>query len=293
MANQGVQYTLAGTMGGHAGQARDQDNHRWSDLSILAFTWNVSGISPENPYKLQEFHSAFDKNNLPQIVAIGLQEVYELKGFSVVSNFFKSEEPTLKKWVDCFVTLMHQIDSGYYLASSEMLEGLVSLNFAHKSIVSKVQAHEITEIKTGMKGLIGTKGSLVSLMTFEDKKVVFCNTHLPSGDKIDDRAELIYDLYKAYCKPSVCDLFVLFGDLNLRLQIEKDEYKRAIRGGEIYNASNRIDWDYLLTKDEVKIGSQPVLSNYFFEQNITFPMTYRLDKKSQISSYCAKRVASW
>lgn len=293
MAGQGIQYTTAGTIGAQVQLAHDRDAFRWSDLNILTLTWNVSGISPDDPSMLSRFIGLFEKSSLPQVVSIGLQEVYELKGFSVVSNFFKNEAPTLKKWVDCFVSLILEVDSSYYLASSEMLEGLVSLNFVHRSVTNKVKAHDIEEIKTGMMGLVGTKGSLVSLLTFEDKRIIFCNTHLPSGDKVDARSEIIHGLYKTYCKPSVCDLFVLYGDLNLRLQVNKEDYRRAIKNNQIYDADNRIDWNYLISRDEVKSGSQPVLSNYFFEQNITFPMTYRLNKKSSVPSYCPDRVASW
>jgi len=270
----------------------DQDCYRYSNLKILAFTWNVAGFAPENSMQMKEFLNAFDRKNLPHIVTIGLQEVVELKGLGGAFGLFSSEEKTLKKWADCFINLLYMIDPQYYLASQEMLVGMASFNFIHRSVVNKVASLGIEEVKTGMMGMVGTKGYLVSSIAFEDKTLRLCNAHFKSGeDNAESRAATIDNLYLQYCNPSKSDLVLLFGDLNMRLCIDNQDYARAIKDGRVNNPA--IEWNYLLSKDEVKSGMQPCLQNNFFEQTITFPMTYRFMKNAKEPTYTSDRIAAW
>ena len=272
------------------GSLKENDDN---NLCILVFSWNVAGYRPENASELPQISSIFDKNKLPQIISIGLQEVIELKGFAGAMSIFTSEEKIISTWASVFSEIISHIDPQYELVQQEMLVGLLSLTYVHRGYSHRIAAQSVEEVKMGMNGYVGTKGTIISTLSIDDKRFIrFGNCHLASGEEnADKRTESIEEIFTTYCRKGVSDIFFLFGDLNTRVICSNEEYRDAIGNGKV--SQPNINYPFLLSKDEVNLGFQKCLSNEFLEGEISFPMTYRFKKKAQERSYTLDRIASW
>jgi len=264
-------------------------------LSIFIITWNVSGFNPKDPELISDLMSPLIQKlsaSPPSLFSVNLQEVIELKGFVGAMAQWAKEKPIVNKWSNAISYWLNKLEGGYTLIGDEMLVGLLTLNFAHNSIRDKIQAAPITEDKTALNGTFGHKGFLVSKFTFDDKNIALINAHMNSGEgAMQERDKLIENLYNALCSPYLNDIVLLYGDLNMRVIVDQMNYNRAMKEGKVFNSA--IDWDYLYSVDEVKVGLHPILTKEFFEQTVTFPMTYKLDKSSGEPRYVSDRVASW
>ena len=168
--------------------------------------------------------------------------------------------------------------------------GLRSLVYIRDTVKHSLYGIRISDVKTGMMGLVGNKGSVITSLYMGDSLINFANTHLPSGgSNSSKRATCVADLYKQKIEVEKSDFFFLFGDLNLRVQLKLEEYKKAMLDFQMSNMN--IDWEMLKSKDEVALGEQPCLNTYFKEAPLTQNPTYRLVKGT--SKYSDERVASW
>lgn len=167
--------------------------------------------------------------------------------------------------------------------------GLKSITFARGEACKTIYGVRINEVKTGVMGLVGNKGSIVTKIYINDSLIQFANTHLPSGKSTTKRAECVNNLFTAHVKKEKSDFFVIFGDLNLRAQISLEEYKEIMLDYDVHN--EKIEWDKLRGLDECAVGMQPILSNHFIEAPLHILPTYRFVRGS--TKYSEERVASW
>jgi len=167
--------------------------------------------------------------------------------------------------------------------------GLRSLTFIRDSIKHNIYGIHTTDIKTGVMGLVGNKGSIITSLYIGDSLIHFANTHLPSGSSPGKRAECIKSLYQTKIEKERSDFFFLFGDLNLRVQMKLEEFKPIMKDFESKNPD--INWQKLKERDEVATGDQPCLQTYFKEAPLVDLPTYRIVRGTQ--KYSDERVASW
>lgn len=168
--------------------------------------------------------------------------------------------------------------------------GLRSLTYIRDSIKHNIYGIHTTDVKTGIMGLVGNKGSVITSLYIGDSLIHLANTHLPSGgSNASKRAACVKNLYQDKIERANCDFFFLFGDLNLRVQLKLDEYKPIMKNFESTNLE--INWQALKERDEVATGDQPCLQNYFKEAPLVDLPTYRLVKGT--GRYSDERVASW
>ena len=255
---------------------------------VAVISWYVAGYSPSSPDDIIGILGCFDKNNMPDLIAIGLQEVVELKS-SNIARFFTNNSKENDEWVRCFAEVIKKYDPNYEVRCFQRMVGLFSLTLVHKRFAASSFDLGITEVKTGFMGIVGNKGSVITSMMLGDSLVHFCNTHLPSGDSVGKRASCVEDLYKEFCAGEGCDTFFLFGDLNMRVQIDLLVYKDIMEDFKINNP--RIDFAGMMAKDEVKLNLHPCLDDHFEEAPLPRAPTYRFIKNTE--EYSEERVASW
>ena len=262
-----------------------------SSLSVMVFTWDVRSYKPEDPILLKEFLHQFDKTQLPGVVTICLQSVIESSGLKGALGVFKGEDKHLSRWSTLFTTLMQMVDASYSLDSQEMMIGLITLNFVHSSISKQVSKTQIHEIKSGMKGLLGTKGSLVTSFCFKDKLVNLCNTHLHGGSDYEKREKKLADIIDTYAHAKRGpDALVLTGNFNFKL-FSKTPLKTHVAGkapGE--PGTMWADWQAF---DEVSCGMHPNLKMRFKEAPITFASTVGIDPKAPKLVYAEDAIPAW
>lgn len=255
---------------------------------IAVISWNVAGYSPSSPEDISGILGCFDKDSMPDLIAIGLQEVVELKS-SNIAKFFSKNTKENDEWVRCFADTIAQYDSNYEVHGFQRMVGLFSLTLIHKRFLKDTFGLGIREVKTGFMGIVGNKGSVITSIMFSDSLIHFCNTHLPSGDSVGKRATCIEDLHKEFCAGEKCDLFFLFGDLNTRVQMDLLMYKDMMEDFKITNP--KIDFAAMMLKDEVKLKLHPCLTDNFEEAPLPKAPTYRFVKNT--NQYSEERVASW
>lgn len=255
---------------------------------ILVISWNVAGYSPSEPNEIEGILQCFDKNNMPDVIAIGLQEVVELKSKNI-ARFFTSNSKENDDWVRCLMDNIGTFSEEYVSLGSQRMVGLFSLTLVRKSFLPHTFNLGISEVKTGFMGIVGNKGSVIHSMMIEDSLIHLCNTHLPSGDVVSKRASCIRDLYVEFCQEKKCDAFFLFGDLNTRVQLDLLQYKNVMEDYDINNPN--IKFDYLMERDEVKQKLHTVLDDQFEEGPLPRAPTYRFVKNT--NTFSDERVASW
>jgi len=255
---------------------------------VAVISWNVAGFSPTNPEQIDGLRGCFDKDNMPDIITIGLQEVVELKS-SNIARFFTSNSKENDDWVRCIEETIAKLDPNYEKLNYQRMVGLFSLTLVHKNFRQNVYDLGIQEVKTGFMGIVGNKGSVITTLKVCDSLIHFCNTHLPSGDSVGKRANCVEDLYKEFCIDQKCDTFFLFGDLNFRVQIDLLIYKNMMEDFVLSNP--KINFNALMAKDEVKLNLHPCLSDNFIEAPLPKAPTYRLTRNTE--KFSEDRVASW
>lgn len=270
------------------------NDSRLHEVCIAVVTWNVAGMNPQNI----EYSGSLGRvlretmtEPKPLVIAIGLQEIIELKFFNIAKRMFSYKALTTK-WSNVLAGLMECINPDYILMEDESLVGLMSFLFVHLDIAGKVRLQERNKFKAGMNGLFGNKGSTITNLIIDDRHVIrFCNTHLASGVNSKDRGSTVKNLMDDYILNYKSDIFFLFGDLNMRVGVDKQSYFDIIKDRRVKNPD--IDYNELLQHDELLREAHPLLSEHFAEAPIMFPPTYRLTKDGENARYSNKRVASW
>ena len=165
------------------------------------------------------------------------------------------------------------------------------MTFVHEKVRPFVTYLGTEQLSEGWHGYVGSKRSLITSLRVFENVIRLCTTHFRSGTDPNKRIEQVQKLHETYCNSQKSDLFVLFGDLNTRVQASTCEYQRIIKDGRLSNPF--VNVMELMAFDEVKSGLHAILSREFIEPPIEFPPTYRFNKNEPTLTYCSKRVASW
>jgi len=168
---------------------------------------------------------------------------------------------------------------------------MLSLTFVHSRVRHRLQSRGVRDVRTGFMGFVGAKLSLVTTLNFDDHIIRLCVSHMEAGSDTLKRQETIKDLYTEFCHPTTSDVFMLFGDLNLRTHASPEQYQSIV--GEGFINDPHFDETLLLQFDEVAMGHSPILEKKFIEGPIAFPPTYKIDRASEEPRYKSNRDASW
>ncbi|XP_022698229.1 phosphatidylinositol 4,5-bisphosphate 5-phosphatase A-like isoform X2 [Varroa jacobsoni] len=236
------------------------------NFSIRVITWNVAGTSPtENLRNLLGVRKPFDKNSLPDLYAVGYQEV-SMRPRNVLSEMLLEQE-----WITPLRQILAELD--YVKLISYRLQGLVLAIFVRRMHLHHIRNIYSTCVRTGVLGSWGNKGaSIVSLRAY-GASMSFTNSHLAAHDhgykrRLGDYAAIATT---AWCGPNGCyildhDYVFWFGDLNFRLdeRITIDDLRKAIKDEAVmemlqYDQLHRAqrDEDAFETMTEGKISFKP------------------------------------
>ena len=244
--------------------------------------------------QFKEFATVHDEKNpnfKPDIIAIGLQEVVELKAGKMFMQLFKEDGD--KAWAKIVQEVLDEVSGNYQKDQYKLIEkklqvGTQSLIFVKKSFKNSISSFHTEEVKFGLNGIYGNKGVQISSMMVHDSRIAFCACHLPSGTgekKSDSRIEHIRSTMNDLKKKLHYDFVFFYGDLNIRTTLNKEESD--------YYAPNLLQddadaFDYFHERDEL-LPNQ--LNLHLIEPKIRFRPTYRYLRK--LGSYCGKRIPAW
>ncbi|XP_041350505.1 inositol polyphosphate 5-phosphatase K-like [Gigantopelta aegis] len=231
-------------------------------IRLFLCSWNVGSSKP-----VSSFVDALnlDSNDLPELYALGLQEVdaYDLR----------VDEHAWSK------ALLKDLGAkGYVRIKVRRLQGLMTFVFVKRSILPFVSSIESEATRTGFGGLWGNKGGVSIRLDVFDVNLIIVNSHLAAhqnnvAERMTDFDSILDDQrFRDEDVENILDHDYVFwmGDLNFRL----DDLSRD----EILKHVSEKQFDKLLENDQlIKCCKQKLMFEDFHEGEITFPPTYKFD----------------
>lgn len=262
----------------------------WNDITIFAGTFNVNAAMPYNKLDLTSF--LFPPENsereLPDVYAIGLQEIIELNAGSILSS--DSSKPS--QWARLLESQLNSQNEPYLLLRTESIASMALFLFVKKS-----QVHNVTQVagsskKTGLGGITANKGACGVRFEFGLTSFVLITSHLAAGtsalvERYNDYMSIISGLtFTRNFTIKDHDYILWFGDLNYRISLPNDQCRHLVENGA---------FDELMSMEQLNQEMTRKGAFYGFKEGlIKFYPTYKFDKgTSNYDSSEKQRIPSW
>ncbi|PJF16603.1 hypothetical protein PSACC_03561 [Paramicrosporidium saccamoebae] len=292
---------------------RTEEFAKSQNCAVRVCSWNVdSQRPPEAPSFWADW---LDTTRKYDLYVVGIQEMVDLESKSTNAKMIlasnskvtnaPSDDGRAQLWVDRILLELKQTCPNVRLVSQKNMVGLMMAVFADPALCIGMVSHEM--VKTGLGGLHGNKGAIVTRLTIDDTSLCFVNCHLAAGHsqvaaRNTDLSTILKNAHLPRVAQSECvfmggegDLIfdhehvVLFGDLNYRLNTTREAAESAI------HAKTHVE---LLPNDQllsqlIKVPNHPLST--FKEEPLNFPPTYKYDRgtdvldtseKQRIPAYC-------
>jgi hypothetical protein len=220
---------------------RKKQYTKFNDCFIFIGTYNLSGKTIDNAidlvtwlmsYKDNPLNQEHNLNNInPDFYILGFQEIVDLNSTNLLIKSNTDKKEKLKSLINNLLLTSFQNNNDSYQFMKELdLVGLYVLIFVKSSLINYIKNFDYQIIKTGLKGTLGNKGSLLLRFNINDTSIALSCSHLSSGqDKNEERKnELINILTSNFKKyPSLAfkdyDYYFIFGDVNARLDLSLND----------------------------------------------------------------------
>lgn len=315
-------------------QKRDIDFCDFRQLKLLTCSWNAGA---SKPYDLRSYRDddKFIANVLsscdtdPDIIVFGFQELVDLENKKLTAKSLfkgKKSEKHLNAGVQEHMSRQYRVwqeylgdsidkfmqgEVKYQLLHSANMVGLFTCIFVKAEERLNIRNFGACTVKTGLGGIHGNKGALVTRFFLDDSSLCFVNCHLAAGQsgtrsRNNDIADILEAnnlsaetdaSIRAYCFVGGGDgsrildheICVLNGDLNYRIDHQhRDSVINTIKHDEYEKLLER---DQLLMERKRNPGFR---LRSFQEAPITFPPTYKYDVGTDTYDTSEKkRMPSW
>ncbi|CAK7897513.1 polyphosphatidylinositol phosphatase Inp53p [[Candida] anglica] len=266
------------------------------DITIFVGTFNINAANAMSRPDLTSW--LFPPENagqpLPDIFALGLQEIIELNAGSMLNN----DGSKAQQWTKLLDQQLNSNsgdnddNSSYILLRTESISSMSLLLFVKKSKVHCITQVAGSSKKTGLGGIAANKGGCS--VRFEYGATSFClvTSHLAAGnaallERFNDYQSIIQGLtFTRNYTIQDHDHILWFGDLNYRIALPNDHCRNLIQHGA---------FDELSAVDQLNQEIREKGAFYGFKEGaIKFYPTYKFDKgTSDYDSSEKQRVPSW
>lgn len=262
-----------------------------NNIKIFVGTFNVNALDPDDR-NIDLLTWLFPPENLedplPDVFAIGLQELIELNAGSIL----KADATRPPKWSHIISEQLNSQAEQYLLLRTESMTSMTLLLFVKKS-----QVHNVTQVagsskKTGLGGITANKGACGVRFDFGLTSFVLITSHLAAGagavvERFNDYSTILQGLtFTRNMTIKDHDHILWFGDLNYRISLQNDHCRSLVESGA---------FDELLSVEQ--LNQEMTQKGAFFgfkEGPIKFYPTYKFDKgTSNYDSSEKQRVPSW
>lgn len=274
-------------------QFSDVEKHK-----IFVASWNTNATVPSANLDLEQLHTP-DFPNLRNakhdeinIYIFGFQEIVQLSANSI----YQADETNMNMWA----TLLREdinkrrSKSKITLAHCVQLVGLAILIFVSEPYLANIRHFIIEKAKVAAKGMAGNKGAVVCRFDFKDTMISCICAHLTAGqsqtqERQKDLENILQTKFPQTHHATTIDkhhYIFFFGDLNFRIDMERDASIKFIERGEL---GTLLKFDQLLrAKAEKRIFVD------YTEGPITFKPTYKYDLGTDVYDRSdKKRVPAW
>lgn len=262
----------------------------WNHINVFVGTYNVNAASPHSKVDLRAwlFPPENSEGNLPDVYAIGLQEIIELNAGSILSS--DSSKPS--QWSKLLEEQLNSQKEPYLLLRTESMSSMSLFLFVKKS-----QVHNVTQVagsskKTGLGGIAANKGACAVRFEFGLTSFALVTSHLAAGttallERYNDYLTIMQGLtFTRNFSIKDHDHIIWFGDLNYRISLPNDECRYLIENGA---------FDELIAQDQLNQEITHKGAFYGFKEGaVRFYPTYKFDKgTSEYDTSEKQRVPSW
>jgi len=238
-----------------------------TDFKLRMITWNVGDSDPLGDTDLVKL-LGLDGKALPQLIAVGLQEIQSTTVSIVADSVF--DDP----WTNTLTKALS--DRNYVLVESIRLMGIHLVLFIRRPEIHYVSQVEKSYTRTGIGGLWGNKGGVSIRLVVSGVEICIVNCHLAAhleqgAQRIDD-VQQILESQTFSNGLGILDHDYIFwiGDLNFRLDdIPNDEVKSLVRQKK-YSELHQYDQLKKFMKEEV-------IFLEFQEGPLEFDPTFKFD----------------
>ena len=270
-----------------------------SKIKIMCITWNIAGISCNVDYNITKLFTEnifYYKNEPPDIIVVGIQEIIKLSITSILS--IVSNQENVITWTTNIINTISKVFKGieYYQLKCMDLVGIYLLVLVKKSLRKNVSLIDSNTTKTGVYGTMGNKGFFTLTLKCFDSLISFGSGHFEAGQsKNEDRiSTLIQLLNKSVNINDVeftfkdIDFWIILGDLNFRIDLSYEDAISLIK-------DKKYDVLYSLDQFNTSRENYPFLKEYIKEREINFEPTYKYVKGSNEYAYDEDkvRVPAW
>lgn len=273
---------------------------KYEDMLIYVGTWNVGGKDFRSGVNLYEWllpsevFPAGKDNKLPDIYIIGFQEIVDLNAQNIMVSSNKTQRDKWKELLtECLNSFSNKNVNGnnYVLVKEIDLIGIYCLTFVKAVHIPSIKHIDMITVKSGLMGSIGNKGSCMLRFNVNDASFAIACCHLSAGkENVESRRNEVVDIMlKAFSKyPDIkfkdYDYFFFFGDVNSRINLDKDECMEYI---------TQRKFNELLTFDQFNVYKKETsVISQLEEGCINFAPTYKYVYGSE-NYNLKKRTPSW
>ena len=270
-----------------------------SKVKVMCITWNIAGISCNVDYNITKLFTEnifYYKNEPPDIIVVGIQEIIKLSITSILS--IVSNQENVITWTTNIINTISKVFKGieYYQLKCMDLVGIYLLVLVKKTLRKNISLIDSNTTKTGVYGTMGNKGFFTLTLKCFDSLISFGSGHFEAGQsKNEDRiSTLIQLLNKSININDVeftfkdIDFWIILGDLNFRIDLSYEDAISLIK-------DKKYDVLYGLDQFNTSKENYPFLKEYIKEREINFEPTYKYVKGSNEYAYDEDkvRVPAW
>ena len=268
-------------------------------VKIMCITWNIAGIPCNIDYNITKLFTEnifYYKNEPPDIIVIGIQEIIKLSITSILS--IVSNQENVFVWTNNIINTINKVFKNieYYQLKCLDLVGIYLLVLIKKSLRKNITLIDSNITKTGVYGTLGNKGFFTLTLKCFDSLISFGSGHFEAGQsKNEDRIDTLIQLLNKYININGVgytfkdvDNWIILGDLNFRLDLTYEDAITLIKEKK---------YDILYSLDQFNTSKQnyPIIKEYIKEKEINFEPTYKYVKGSNEYAYDEDkiRVPAW
>jgi inositol-1,4,5-trisphosphate 5-phosphatase len=274
-------------------------------IKLFIGSWNAgsTNLSKFPDLNLDSWLIPKNQEIIPNIYIVGFQEVVELNAGNIVLNL-EDREKVLEAWAKKIENSIQKV--GKYRKLIEM--NLVGINIYCYCLekdyenISNLTKHYV---KTGFGGA-GNKGSCCINFNYFSTSISVACSHLAAGEKknkqrLKEISEVLKQKLSSFVKPDVMnisldedinpenknennenenddgssilfkdsDVWILFGDLNFRIDMEYEEFSEFIKDGQ--NWKKLLEYDQFNKNQKASIEFQEIID----EDPIVHPPSYK------------------
>lgn len=315
-AQLGISNDLLGRLGEYSSYSR---------ISVRVCSWNVDSQRPpeDDDFWLEwlgfGLGLGLDERHEDMYV-VGLQEIVDLESKSSNAKLIlqnntqkaSTDEARAQIWMDKIHHILQSRIPGIVRLAGESMVGLLLTVFVDADRVGRRRIRHVShdQVKTGLGGLHGNKGALVTRLMVDDTSLCLINCHLAAGhSQMAARNADLNSIFRAAAfkhvtaplgtfgvAGSVGDAIldhehcILFGDLNYRLNLTRDVAEDACREG----AFKALVESHDQLRHQLSQNLFHPLAT-FVEADVSFAPTYKYDRgvdrfdsseKQRVPAYC-------